>query len=108
MQTVSEYERQLVGCGFAPPLDVDLRSFADLAPPLGADTKPTVCPGYSTSLPEVIEVARARLHWSKGGPAALGIVEWHDDPLAIGIEVLEGAANECQSWTLDNPVKKGG
>jgi len=67
---------------------------------------PTVCPGYLTSLPEVIEVARGRLHWSKAGPAAIGVADWQHDPLAIGIEILEGAVNECQAWCFDNPEKK--
>lgn len=75
-------------------------------PPLGHGA-PSVCPGYTTSLPEVIEIARGRLHWSKGslGQFCRGQAS---DAMLVGIEILEGASNACQAWCIDNPQKKGG
>lgn len=62
-----------------------------------ADEVPSACPGYTTKLPEVAEINRARLHWSKGAlrefcggkPSEL---------LLRGIEILEGSANEANCW----------
>jgi hypothetical protein len=102
-----EPTRQLLGCGFAPLPAGHLLKFVRAPRPAGYEgDDPTVCPGYTTSLPEVIEIARARFHWKNGGPAAIGITDWVNHPLAIGIEILEGAANESERWSFDNPVKK--
>lgn len=107
MKSLSEEQRQLAGCGFAPPPRDALLPFVAPWSGLGySGAKPTVCPGYSTSLPETIEIARGRLHWSKGGPAAIGVADWASSPLTIGIEILEGACNEAERWSFDNPVKK--
>ncbi len=70
--------------------------------------KPTTCPGYTCNLPETIEIARARLHWSKnahalesfcGGPVSAGML--------LGMEILEGASNELSNWQM-TPSSKGG
>ncbi len=105
MKSLSEETRQLAKCGYAPPLTDSRAKFAEAWSGLGySGPKPTVCPGYSTSLPETIEIARARLHWSKGA-----LTEFGGKPspaLMMGIEILEGASNECQSWCLENRAKK--
>jgi hypothetical protein len=102
-------ERQIQGCGYLPPLDESLRSVARIPSVLGSNVDPTVCPGYSTRLPEVIEVARARLHWSKGSLREF-VGGNPTDALVMGIEFLEGANNECEGWAMrkENREKGGG
>jgi hypothetical protein len=112
MRTIDQQTRQMLGCGLAPLPPANLSPFVSMFTGCGSQSEPatdekpafpSVCPGYTTRLPEVIEIARARLHWSKG---ALRIDDWSTSPLAFGIEFLESASNECQQWQLDNPEKK--
>jgi hypothetical protein len=65
-----------------------------------------VCPGYTTKLPEVIEAARARLHWKEGGGLRDFCDDTPTDQLRVCVEILEGASNELQRWTFDNPEKR--
>lgn len=106
MQERSQHSRQLIGCGFEPPPPRRFAKHVTTWFGLGyRGDVPTVCPGYSTKLPEVIEIARARLHWSKGN-----LPVFADDPLhpvAIGIEILESSSNECQHWMM-TPESEGG
>lgn len=118
MEKNNEQSRQTMGCGWLPLPDENLIPFRRVTSPPGfrgpvrklpngaLTNDPETCPGYTTSLPEVIEIARARLHWKQGGPAAIGITEWVDHPLVYGIEILEGASNAAERWAFENPVKK--
>lgn len=63
------------------------------------------CPGYTTNLPEVIEIARARVHWKEGGGLRDFCDETPSEALRQGVEILEGASNECQRWAMSNPEK---
>lgn len=106
MQANGEQTRQTWGCAYAPPPPVALRPYVTVPAPLDAP-QGTTCPGYTTRLPEVIEVSRARLHWSKGAIMAF----CRGQPrfaLLAGIEILEGATNDRDRWAMNNPVKKGG
>lgn len=68
---------------------------------------PTACPVYSTTLPEVVEIFRAWLHWSKGSLRAFtGASGPPTDVLVECVELANGAAMEHQQWCMDNPVKK--
>jgi hypothetical protein len=108
MQTQSEAQRQMLGCGFAPQPEEARRKFVSFwdggSLPNYKGPKMTVCPGYSTQLPEVIETVRAHRHWSKGawGVRDLGA------PLTLAIEIFEGAANEFQSWSMTSESEGGG
>jgi hypothetical protein len=109
-------ERQAIGCGWerpdelAPvltwsPTSLPGNSGWQIAnDPLNPD--PTTCPGYSCSLPEVMEVARARVHWKEGG----GLRDFSDEPitdhLRVGVEILEGATQQMQRWATENPESK--
>lgn len=68
---------------------------------------PTVCPGYSTSLPEVIEIARARAHWAKGQLEAFCGGEPPTNDLMMGIEILDGAIASVLDWR-SIPKDQGG
>ena len=118
METNTEQTRKTLGCGWLPLPAENLIPFRRVTVPAGfkgpvrklpngaVTNDPETCPGYTTSLPEVIEIARARLHWSKGGPATIGLTDWHEHPLAMGIEILESASNATERWAFENPVKK--
>lgn len=96
-----------MGCGFELPID-GARPWSPVSLDAGHRGEYTLCPGYTTKLPEVIEVTRARLHWSKG---SLPVFCGKDEPtesLVLGIEILEGAANEVQSWAMMPKAEGGG
>jgi len=106
MESLEEEQRQLAKCGYAPPLTDSRAPFAAAWGGLGySGPKPTVCPGYSTSLPETIEILRARLHWSKGSLREFCGGK-PTDALMVGIEIAEGAENERQTWCAENRVKR--
>ena len=74
--------RKRVGPGFPSP------------PSFGGDTE--ICPGYLIAMPQVIEVARARVHWQHGllkeryeGEELTGLV-------LDGLELLEGYVSEME------------
>jgi hypothetical protein len=60
-----------------------------------------ICPGYTTELPDVVDVARAYLHWDKG---QLGIATGDVDlPAALldGIELLSSAYSAHQAAKIE-------
>lgn len=99
--------RQALGCGWEPRI-AKPRPWSPAGLDGNSEWQPdlTTCPGYTTALPEVIEIARARVHWKEGG----GLRDFCDEPvteqLRLGVEILEGASNECQGWAMSNPEKK--
>ncbi len=102
----TQLQRQSLGCGYEPR--TDRVSLLMWQPPQGAKgySGPPLewCAGYTTSLPEVMETAIARVHWSKGNAAALG--ELTEETLN-SIVILEGSYNELQRWML-TPLSEGG
>lgn len=103
--------RQSMGCGFEPALG----EYGGWEPPSGKlgfrqNKKlvqlPTVCPGYSTNLPEVLEVVRAHRHWQKASLRDFCGGE-PNEALLIGIEVLESEINATQNFEM-TPEKDGG
>lgn len=105
MKNTSAQIRQAIGCGYEPHV---IASTA-WCPPLGDKgyqwAPPKVCAGYVCNLPEVIEVAIARVHWSKGHSRIAG--EEMTEDVLNGALVLEGAYNDLQHWML-TPSKDGG
>lgn len=60
----------------------------------------TVCPGYSTRLPEVIEAARS-LVWARRGDLAMLYGRKEIPAVAIdAVDILEGASNETERNTM--------
>lgn len=83
--------RQAMGCGYEPLVPGARPYMHDGY----TDEPPTTCAGYTTKLPEVVEINRLRLHWSKFG----GFKD--REPTEVvkrGIEILEGAVNEANCW----------
>jgi len=102
-ETMTVENRRTLGCGF-------------LTGPVGAPAgKPegydgpqlTVCIGYSTSLPEVIEASRARW-WAEKGQLTV----WCDGDLPtpglrLVIEEMDGQANAAVSHSMKESRKQG-
>jgi hypothetical protein len=107
MATKSKQTRQLAGCGYEVPIPGAVPwSPASLAPKWNKTV--TVCPGYTTKLPEVQEVCRARLHWEKNARAFESFCE--GDPteqMLAAVEILESAVNEVTAWSM-TPSGEGG
>lgn len=101
MESLSLEQRQLMACGFAPRVEV---SRAWTPPSWPHKERPTTCAGYTTKLPEVQEVAYARLHWSKG--SLRDAFPRPTEQLLHAIVELEVAVNETERWSFDNPVKQ--
>ncbi len=110
MHTVPREQRQLLGCGFVPP-PANPRLLPMVRPWAGLGYRgdqPTTCPGYTTGLPEVVEIARARLHWSKGQlDVFVGGAGDVSEAMIAGIELLEDADNRRRNWAM-TPTSEGG
>lgn len=95
--------RQSMGCGFEPPIEIVERWEPEGREPRpgeldedGRELVPT-CPGYVCKLPDVLEVARARVHWQKNAAAFTAVCGGEPtDQLLHAIEVLEGAHNDME------------
>lgn len=105
--------RQAMKCGYEPPVAVRLpiwtpRAFPLPPPDEGSDESwPSTCAGYTVRLPEVIEAARARVHWGKGQLEAFCGGAQPSEQLVIAIEILEGSSSELQSANM-TPEAEGG
>lgn len=100
MHTTTQTRRQEMGCGFEPPAPRPLvvrpwRHRAQTGP------KATLCPGYTTRLPQVIETARMRFHWQNGAVPRLS------EPMQRAIEILDGAANELDAFKIKEARERG-
>lgn len=66
------------------------------------------CHVYTTALPQVIEVLRARVHWEKNAAAFSAYCEGDATEQMLGaVEILDGAANEVNAWAM-TPSDEGG
>jgi len=95
--------RVAIGCGYEAP-QANARPWQA---PADADVDSwTVCPGYTTTLPETIDIARAWVHWRVGelasycdGPACI--------PLVSGCEALAGIVAGFESYSVRERQKRG-
>lgn len=108
-------QRQYMACGYEPALDPTRVRLTIWNPPAATATgnvgyrgpNPTVCPGYTTRLPEVQETALLRLHWENGVLRdACGGETPTEETLSL-IVVLQGAYNALQRWVM-TPASDGG
>jgi len=108
MQKTPLLNRQLAGCPYAAAPAPALLPMVSPWCGLGyKGPKPTVCPGYTTQLPEVIEGARARLYWSKGELSAFCDGAPPTDALRYAIEIAESAIADVIEWRA-TPKDRGG
>lgn len=121
MQTTTQISRQGRACGYEPPAPrhVQVKPWwppeADLGYDFGRPTPdaplgeraPTICIGYTRTMPEVIEVARARLHWDKGQLGVYCDGEQPTEVLRNLIEVIDAEYHGLELYEM-TPVEKGG
>jgi hypothetical protein len=86
-----------MGCGFEPANpNIATRPWSHQG---YSDEPPTTCPGYTTKLPEVNEIARVRMH-AKNGMARDYLGGQHASELILtGVEILEAADGEASCWS---------
>lgn len=66
----------------------------------------TTCPGYTISLPQVYETARARMLWDKG---CLKLRHKKpSDALLSAIEILQCSASKCETLSLNRAGSDNG
>jgi hypothetical protein len=93
MASTEQAERQAMGCGWEPR-DQNARPWTHQG---YTDADPTTCPGYTTKLPEVIEINYARMH-AKNNMAEHFMPGGATENVMRGIAILEGAVNEANCW----------
>lgn len=69
---------------------------------------PTICPGYTTNLPETQEIARAHMHWKNGALTAWLQGKAASEALLIGIEHVEAQVNAFEAWSMEEASKSKG
>lgn len=100
MQNQTYEARRLMGCGYIADAP------APQVRPPGYEGEVTVCIGYSTSLPQVIETSRARLWWDKGALEDWCEGERPTPALRLAIEEMEGQSHACQAFHMQDVKKK--
>ena len=107
--------RQSWRCPYLTPSPPDLERYTHAPCPDGASPPPdheqgtpwpTVCPGYSTSLPETIEVARA-WGWAERGDLRAFTQEQPTEALVDAIELFGDHVDRLKT-KLMTPRSKGG
>lgn len=104
--STDQLQRMSMGCGYEPPANGRVHLTVWQPPPGAAGYRGpelTACPGYTCNLPEVVEIALAHVHWSKGNAAILSLNEEALD----AIVVLDSQYGQLQNWLLTD-VKDGG
>jgi hypothetical protein len=98
----------MIGCGYEKPLP----GVIPWMPPVGSalgykHSLPVICAGYTTRLPEVLEVARAHANWSKGSLQAFCGAEPPTETLVALVEIFDMELSQLKRW-LTTPRKDGG
>jgi hypothetical protein len=104
--TTSALERARIACGWLPLAEGAMPvQFPGLQ---GDDGKPalTVCPGYTTRLPQVREASEARLHWERGTLRQRVQAE-PTQVLLDALQICEGARNELSDHRANSARKDG-
>jgi hypothetical protein len=99
--------RQTMACGFLPAPSSSM-PVTPGGQPDGFKHEMTTCIGYTTRLPEVIEVSRARLHWDKGTLRDWCGGETATPSLLLALEEMESQDNASQAHAMDVARRKGG
>ena len=88
-------------CGWVPP--EDWKECRDKRVVPGADMVPSVCPGYSITLPQVHQAAQAWGWWSKG-QLAMRFPEPTDVLLDL-IDIFNGGVNGAEAYEHKQAMK---
>ena len=85
--------RRSFGCGYLPPTE---RAEVPLWGGVH-DLELTVCAGYSTSLPEVIDIAATFMHWENGALSTACGGDVPPQTLVDGLTLYKAAIND-REW----------
>jgi len=107
MKAYTKATRQGWGCGYelAPAANVPVMPWSGGFGYEGP--APTVCAGYTTALPETIEIARAWMWWRKSQLEAFVDGARVSGPLKHGIEMFDGVISGFERWKM-TPKDNGG
>lgn len=109
MKTSTKMSRQALGCGYeVADSKIEARPWS----PASMSSKWTgtteTCHVYTTALPAVLDIVRARVHWEKNAAAFAAYCEGDaTEQTLAAIEILDGAVNEVTSWAM-TPSDEGG
>lgn len=101
--------RQEAACGFLPSLEGAVPWHHEGMVDHGIEIE--TCPRYTTTLPDVVDVAFAHRHYEKGGLVSVEKLCGGyalPRPLIEGIEKLDSAVAERDAWKLAKKGKGGG
>ncbi len=102
--------RQSMGCGFEPPAPASLPRIP-WEPPrsqCGFQGEVTVCPGYTTKLPEVMEIDRMRCHWKVGALRDACDGEQPHEHTLLALEILDSQYNANENYRTTDAKDGGG
>jgi hypothetical protein len=109
MQGNDPQTRQAMGCGYEPPVELAPSVWC---PPSGRagyqGRPPTVCPGYTTKLPEVREAVQAHAHWNKGAIVSYCGGEHPSEELLQAVVILDGERSALEGWRMTSVEEGGG
>ena len=98
LESVPEIGRARWNCGLMAPAD---RLGPGFPTPPGAGVSSDICPGYLITLPQVVETARARLHWERGCLSD----RYEGEPLTgllfDCLEILQAAIGDLESRAMN-------
>jgi len=102
--------RQEMGCGYEPPPPPSIK-VDPWTPPVDLTggnrgykgPPPQFCAGYTTKLPEVVEIERARKHWLLGELRSFCGDEPPTDVLIAGIELLDMTTASARNFRASAP-----
>lgn len=101
MRNAEPLQRQFMGCGYEPPLDGAQVWSPNPGDPQGS-VQFDVCPGYTTQLPDVIDIADAYWWADKG---AAGTLQTASVPMRVGLRVLRDAIADADALKHRNTQK---
>lgn len=93
--------RRALACAYEAPLD-GARGYE---PPGYDGPRLATCPGYTTKLPEVLEVTEARFYLHKGSLHLL-VTDELTEAMRDALLVSESAEADVTRWSLANPERK--
>jgi hypothetical protein len=99
-EQVEEPLRRAMGCGWITVPDEERTSV--WRHPSDEDDAPTTCAGYTTQLPDVVEIASAYQHW-KNGALREACGRELSYSLVDGLVLLDSALSTWQAWRAENP-----
>jgi hypothetical protein len=110
MKTSTKQTRQALGCGYEvanPKLPPQPWSPASMSSKWSGKTE--TCHVYTTALPIVLDVIRARVHWEKNAAAFSAYCEGDaTEQMLAAVEILDGAVNELNAWAMTSSDDGGG